>query len=291
MMLITTAFVFGLSRAAGDPRYLYLTEYTTGEQWDQWGVMMGLDRPLVVQYWSWLVDALRLDFGDSLQQKRPATELILERAPATLRLSGVSFLFGMILATPLGVLSAVKRGTVWDYLGRIIALTGQSMPGFWLGIVLIMFFSVQLGWFPTGRQGGLDSYVLPMITLGWYPAAAMLRLTRSAMLEVLNAEFVTLARAKGVNRSVVIWKHVFRNALITPLTYASLLMAGFITGSVITETVFAWPGLGRLGVQSVINNDFPLMAAIVLMTAVIYVGANFIVDLLYAVVDPRIRYA
>ena len=197
----------------------------------------------------------------------------------------------MILATPLGVLSAVKRGTVWDYLGRIIALTGQSMPGFWLGIVLIMFFSVQLGWFPTGRQGGLDSYVLPMVTLGWFPAAAMLRLTRSAMLEVLNAEFVTLARAKGVSQSMVIWKHVFRNALITPLTYASLLIAGFITGSVITETVFAWPGLGRLGVQSVTNNDFPLMAAIVLMTAVIYVGANFIVDLLYAVVDPRIRYA
>ena len=290
MMLVTTAFIFAMSRAAGDPRYLYLTEYTTGEQWEAWGRTMGLDRPLVVQYWEWLVDALRLDFGDSLQQRRPAVELVIERAPATLRLAGAAFIFAMVVAIPLGVLSAVKRGSIWDYLGRIFALTGQAMPGFWLGIVLIMFFSVQLDLLPTGRQGGLNSYILPMITLGWYPAAGMLRLTRSSMLEVLDAEFVKLARAKGVSRRGVIWKHVFRNALITPLTYASLLLAGFVTGAVITETVFSWPGLGRLGVQAVNNNDFPVMAAIVLMTAVIYVVANLAVDLLYAIVDPRIRY-
>ena len=291
MLLATTAFVFGLSRAAGDPRYLYLSEYTTPAQWEQWGEVMGLNRPLPVQYLDWLGDALRLDFGESLWQKRPALDLVIERFPATAKLAGVAFGVSVFVAIPLGVLSAVKRASPADYAGRIFALLGQSMPGFWLGIVLIMIFAVQLGWLPTGRQDhGIRSYILPAITLGWYPAAGLLRLTRSAMLEVLDSEFMKMARAKGVGPTATIWKHAFRNALIGPLTYSGLLFAGFITGAVITESVFSWPGLGLLGIQAVNNNDFAVMVAVVLMTGAVFVAANLAVDLIYALVDPRIRF-
>ncbi len=291
MLLVTTAFVFGLSRAAGDPRYLYLNEYSTAAQWEQWGEAMGLNRPLVVQYADWLWDALRLDFGNSIQQRRSALELVLERAPATLRLAGVAFLFALLVSLPFGVLSAVKRGTVLDYSGRVFALLGQSMPGFWMGIVLIMIFAVELGWLPTGRQEhGIRSYVLPAITLGWYPAAGLLRLTRSSMLEVLDAEYMKMARAKGVGGNMIVWKHAFRNALIGPITFSGFLIAGFVTGAVITENVFSWPGLGQLGIQAVSNNDFPVMVAVVFVTAGAFVAANLIVDLLYAAIDPRIRF-
>ena len=290
MILATTAFVFGLSRAAGDPRLLYLDESMPPTQWDEWGEIMGLNRPLPIQYLDWLGDSLRLNFGDSLWQKRPALDLVMERAPGTAKLAVVAFSFSAFVAVPLGVLSAVKRSSPADYAGRIFALLGQSAPGFWLGIVLIMIFAVQLDWFPTGRQDhGIRSYVLPAITLGWYPAAGLLRLTRSSMLEVLDSEYMKMARAKGVASRVLIWKHAFRNALIGPLTYSGLLFAGFITGSVITETVFSWPGVGRLGIQAVSQNDFPVMVAVVLMTAAAFVLANLIVDLLYAWIDPRIR--
>lgn len=291
MMFMITVFIFTLSRAAGDPRFLYLNEYTTEEQFQQWGKAMGLDRPLVVQYFVWLGKAIRGDFGESLSHKRPAIELVFERAPATLKLAGGAFVVAMVVGIPLGVLSAVKRGSVWDYVGRVFALTGQAAPGFWLGIVLIMVFAVQLHWLPTGRQGGFTHFILPTITLGWFPAAGMLRLVRSAMLAVLDSEFVKLARAKGVGRPTLIWKHAFRNALIAPMTYASLLLAGFITGAVVTETVFAWPGLGRLGVQAVNSNDFALIVAVVIAKSAVFVGANLTVDIMYAFVDPRIRYA
>ena len=290
MMLVTTAFVFGLSRAAGDPRLYYLDENTPTTQWDQWGEMMGLDRPMPIQYLDWLGDSLRLDFGDSLLEKRPALELVMERAPATARLALAAFSFSLIVAIPLGVLSAVKRSSPADYAGRIFALLGQSAPGFWLGIVLIMIFAVEFGWLPTGRQDhGIRSYVLPAITLGWYPAAGLLRLTRSSMLEVLDSEYMKMARGKGVGNVTIIWKHAFRNALIGPLTYSGLLFAGFITGAVVTETVFSWPGLGQLSIRSIAENDFAVMVAIVLMTAAAFVLANLIVDLLYAWIDPRIR--
>ena len=232
MMLVTTVFVFGLSRAAGDPRLFYLDENTPTTQWDEWGEMMGLDRPMPIQYLDWLGNSIRLDFGDSLLEKRPALEMVIERAPATARLALAAFAFSLIVAIPLGVLSAVKRSTVADYTGRVFALLGQSAPGFWLGIVLIMIFAVEFGWLPTGRQDhGIRSYVLPAITLGWYPAAGLLRLTRSSMLEVLDSEYMRMARAKGVGNVKVIWKHAFRNALIGPLTYSGLLLAGFHYGS------------------------------------------------------------
>jgi peptide/nickel transport system permease protein len=207
-----------------------------------------------------------------------------------LKLSGAALLFATIVGVPLGVLSAVRRGSFWDYAARIFSLGGQSVPGFWLGIMLILLFAVQLELLPTGRRGGIDHYILPSIALGWSSSAGFTRLIRSAMLQILDSEYIVFARAKGVNSRVIIWKHAFKNAVIVPLTFSGLLVASYITGTVVTETVFAWPGLGRLAVDAVFNNDFPVVTGVVLIFTLIYVGINLFVDIAYAVIDPRIRY-
>jgi peptide/nickel transport system permease protein len=216
--------------------------------------------------------------------------VIVERIPATLQLAASAAFFSVIVGVPLGVLSAVKRGSLLDYAGRTLALFGQALPPFWLGIMLILLFAVRIDWLPTSGRGGITHYILPSITLGWLTASGLLRIVRSSMLEVLDSEYIKLARAKGVSNRSVIWKHAFRNALLAPLTYAGLLLAAFITGAVVTETVFGWPGLGRLAVQSVNNNDFPTMTGIVLLFTVSYLGMNLLVDIAYAYIDPRIRY-
>ena len=291
MLLATTVFIFALSRASGDPRSMYLTERMSAERWQALGKAMGLHRPVPVQYLMWLGQVFQGDFGKSQRDQRDAMVVVRERLPATLQLAAGAFVFTVLLGIPLGVMSAVSRGSLWDYLGRTFALLGQAMPGFWLGIILIIIFSVNLELLPTGRRGGVDHYILPSITLGWFTAAGLLRLIRSSMLEVMDSEFVKLARAKGVRPWVLVWKHAFRNALIAPLTFAGLLLGGFLTGTVVTETVFQWPGVGRLAVSAVLNNDFPIMAATMLLFTVIYVGTALIVDLLYAFVEPRIRFA
>ena len=291
MLLATTVFIFALSRASGDPRSMYLTERMSAERWQALGKAMGLHRPVPVQYLMWLGQVFQGDFGKSQRDQRDAMVVVRERLPATLQLAAGAFVFTVLLGIPLGVMSAVIRGSLWDYLGRAFALLGQAMPGFWLGIILIIIFSVNLGLLPTGRRGGVDHYILPSITLGWFTAAGLLRLVRSSMLEVMDSEFVKLARAKGVRPRVLVWKHAFRNALIAPLTFAGLLLGGFLTGTVVTETVFQWPGVGRLAVNAVLNNDFPVMAATMLLFTLIYVGTALIIDLLYAFVDPRIRFA
>ena len=289
LVLATTIFVFVMSRQTGDPRHLFLSEQSTQEEWDAWGVDLGLDRPTWQQYVIWLGNAITGDFGESIRQRRPSLDVVTERIPATLELAAGSFLFAIVTGIPLGVLSALKRGSLLDYIGRTFALIGQAAPVFWLGIVLVLIFSVNLGWLPVARRGGLEHYVLPSITLGWLFASSFLRLTRSAMLEVLDSEFIKFARAKGVNNNVVIWKHAFRNALLPSLTYAGLLLAGLITGAVITETIFSWPGLGSLAVTSVLQLDFPVLTAIVCVITLAYAGMALLIDLLYAVADPRIR--
>ncbi|MEX0760898.1 MAG: ABC transporter permease [Dehalococcoidia bacterium] len=289
-ILAVSVIVFSLSQVRGDPRLLLLDDNTSQEQWDAWGKEMGLDRPLPVQYLVWLGKAVKGDFGKSLWEQRPVTESILMRIPATLQLGGASWIFAMALGIPLGVLSAVKRGSFWDYVGRATATFGQALPPFWLGIMLLLFFSFQLNWLPSGRQGGLDHLVLPAITLGWLSAAGMLRLVRSAMLEVLDSEYVKLARCKGVSEWKVIWKHAFRNAVLVPLTYSVLILSGFLTGTVVTETVFSWPGLGRLTVTAINANDFPLMAGTVMFATFFFVAATFLLDLTYVALDRRIRY-
>lgn len=290
MLVAVSVFLFSLTRAAGDPRFLYLNEYTTKEQWDSWGKAMGLEKPLVVQYAVWASKAVKGDFGRSLRDQRPALSVVKERIPATLQLGTAAFIIAVMVAVPLGVMSAVKKGTGWDYFGRTFALFGQAMPSFWLGLMLIIIFAVQLRLLPTGQRGGPDHFILPAITLGWISAAGLLRLVRSAVLEVLDSEFIKLARAKGVGEREIIWKHALKNALIPPLTYSGIIFAAFITGSVVTETVFGWPGLGRLGIDAVNNNDFPVIVAVVSFLTLIYVGVALFVDVAYAFVDPRIRY-
>ena len=283
---------------AGDPRYLYAQEGGYGitpERWESLGVEMGLDKPVIWQYTVWLGNILKGNWQDSLLDRKDVLGKIMNRLPATLKIGLASYIFAGVIGIPLGVLSAVKRGTVWDFLGRGFALFGQALPVFWLGIVLILVFSVWLRWLPTGTLGESGNnpkfFILPTITLGWIAAASYLRLVRSAMLEVLDSEFIKLARAKGVSSNKVIWKHGFRNALIAPLTFSSLLLTAFITGAVVTETIFSIPGLGRLAFEAISNNDFPIMVGVVLVFTFMYVGMNFITDILYAYIDPRIRYA
>jgi len=303
-IVAATAIVFALSRMAGDPRLLYAKPGGYGvseEAYEALGKKLGLDKPLVAQYFMWLGRMLRGDLGNTLLDEKPVTRVLGEKVGATLQLGLAAWLFATIVGIPLGVLSAVKRGTVWDYAGRGFALFGQALPAFWVGIMAILVFAVELGWFPSGTRGtpegfplawdNIKYYILPSITLGWLAAAGYLRLTRSAMLDVLDSEFIKLARAKGVNNVKVIWKHAFRNALIPPLTFSALLMAGFITGAVVVETVYAWPGVGRMAVDAVNNNDFPVLTGAVLMFTLVFVTMNFLADLAYAFIDPRIRYA
>jgi peptide/nickel transport system permease protein len=300
-IIAATLFVFVLSRLQGDPRNVMLNVgYVSPEQWEQWGKDLHLDKPLIFQYFIWIGKGIfQGDFGDSLKTGQPVMQMVVGFAPASLQLGLSATLFVLITGIPLGMLSAVKRGTIWDVIGRTFAVFGQALPPFWLGIMLILIFAVQLEWLPPGTRGDDDEsplsrlryFVLPAITLGWLASAGLMRLVRSSMLEVLDSEFVKLARAKGVSNATLIWKHALKNSLIPPLTFSALIMAAFIAGTVVTETVFAWPGLGFMTVQAIINNDFPVMTTAVMMFTIIYVMTVFIVDILYAFIDPRIRYS
>ena len=295
-----TILVFTLSRTMGDPLLLYANEGygRTPEQMAALERYLGLDRPLIVQYFMWLGNALTGDLGNSLVDRRPVTRLLLERAPATIQLAVAGWVLATIVGIPLGVLSAVKRASVWDYVGRVFALFGQATPAFWFGIVAILIFSVMLGWLPTSTRPTdvplpiqIKHFILPTVVLAWGPAAGYLRLTRSAMLEVLDSEYIKLARAKGVRGPAVVWKHAFKNALIPPVTVSVLLLAGYLNGATVVEIIFAWPGLGRLALSSLYNNDFPLLTGSVLLITLLYLAAYFISDVIYAILDPRIRYS
>ena len=301
--IAATIVVFGISRAAGDPLLLYAKPGGYGvspEQIETLEKKLGLDRPLAVQYVMWLSRVMRGDLGRTLLTETPVSKVVGQKIAATFQLGFAAWLLATVVGIPLGVISAVNRGSPLDYVARIFALLGQAVPSFWLGIMSILLFAVLLGWLPVGTKGleegfplswtNLKFFVLPSITLGWGAAAGYLRITRSAMLEVLDSEYIRLARAKGASNNRAIWKHAFKNALLPPLTVSSLLLAGFITGSVVTEQVFAWPGLGRLAVRAVQDNDFPIMTAAALIFVGIFVILNFVTDILYAIVDPRIRY-
>lgn len=296
-MLVATLMVFSLSRVVGDPRLLYVQEGGYGlseEAWDALGVKLHLDKPVAVQYLYWLSEAVRGDLGDSMLDRKPVSEILFDALGPTLQLAFFGWIFATAVGIPLGVLSAVKRGSIWDYLGRGVALLGQTLPVFWVGIMGILIFAVQLRWLPVGTmpdEFSFKHFIMPAITLGWFSAAGYLRLTRSAMLDVMDSEYIKLARAKGVNATVVLWKHAFRNAIIAPLTFSSLVLAGFITGAIVTETVFSWPGLGRLAFTAVDDNDFPLIVGLMLLFTFMFLLVNLFTDILYAYVDPRIRFS
>ena len=295
-----TLIVFALSRLQGDPRNVMLNvDYVSPEQWEAWGKDFHLDKPVVIQYLIWIGKGIfQGDFGTSLKTGLPVLEMVKHFAPASVQLGLSATLFVLVTGIPIGIMSAVRRGTLLDAVGRTFAVFGQALPPFWLGIMLILVFSVNLDWLPSGTRGhdaanGFEKakhFIMPAVTLGWLASAGLMRLVRSSMLDVLDSEFIKLARAKGVGNTSVIWKHAFKNALIPPLTFSALILVGFIGGTVVTETVFAWPGLGMMTYTSILNNDFPLMTGAVLVFTIVYVFAVFLIDILYAFIDPRIRY-
>jgi len=274
-----------------DPLDVLLDARATEDDRKAMASVLGLDRPLPVQYAIYLGHAVLGNFGDSFKTRRPALTMVMERLPLTLELGTTAFLVSLVIAVPIGVISAVRRDTSVDVLGKVIALLGQSFPTFWLGLMLILLFAVTLEWLPASGAGGPAHLVLPSITLGWFTVAGIMRLVRSAMLDTLGQEYVVTARAKGLRESGVVWKHALRNALIPPLTYAGLIFVGLLAGAVVTETVYAWPGVGQLVIESVAFRDFPVIQVILLLFGVMYVGMNLVIDLLYIWIDPRIGLA
>jgi peptide/nickel transport system permease protein len=290
-LAILTVVVFVLARATGDPLQLILPMSASEEDYANARQYLGLDRPYVEQYFSFVGRALTGDFGNSLRARRPVVELIRDRLPNSLKLAAFAMTASLLMAFPLGVIAAVHKGTVIDRAAQVIAVLGQSLPTFWVAIVLIEVVAGRLQWLPAAGIDGFASYVLPGFTLGWFVVAGMMRLLRSSMLEVLDTEYVKLARVKGVVERRVVWLHALKNALIPVVTFAGIYFSILVTTAIVVETVFAWPGLGRLAYEAITSRDFPVIQAVVLTTAAIVALVNLSVDCLYAFIDPRIRYA
>ena len=289
VVLLSLTAVFGMVRLGGDPVLLFLPMDIQSKDVDEFRERLGFNDPLLVQYGRFMAGALRGDFGESLRYRQDAVGLVLERLPATLLLAGSAIALTLLVAVPLGVVTAVRRDTLADHLGTVATVLGQATPGFWLGLMLIYVFAVQLRWLPTGGMGTPEHLVMPSVVLAAFFAARVTRLTRSAMLDVLNEEFITTARAKGLGEGRVIGKHTLRNSAIPIVTLAGLEAGQLLGGAVITETIFAWPGLGRLTVQALLNRDFPVVMAAVSFTSIVYTTLNLLVDLAYGWLDPRVR--
>ena len=282
--------VFFIARLTGDPIVLMVPQEATQEDFDRIRKMYGLDKPIYVQYWIFISGAIRGDFGVSVRWNEPCLEVFLRNFRNTLVLGSAAMLWASLIAIPTGILCAVKVGKWFDNFGKIYALLGQATPVFWVGIMMVLIFGVRLRLFPTYGMGTWQHLVLPSFTLGWYFCAAQLRLTRSAMLDVLDSEHIKMARIIGVSSVTVVIKQAFKNASITVVTMAALQFIILINGTVITETVFAWPGVGRLAVDSIFARDYPMVQTIVFIASCLFVFMNLFVDILYAYIDPRIRY-
>jgi peptide/nickel transport system permease protein len=289
LLVMVATIVFFLGRLTGNPVDLMLPEDATAEDRANLVKTLGLDAPIFDQFVIFITRAVQGDLGQSIRMKQPAVEAFFDRLPNTLAIIPWALLLGMACGIPLGVVAALNRGGMLDRLAGTVAVLGVAMPSFWLGVLLIFVFSVELGWLPSSRMGGPAHYVLPVITLGTFLVAGFMRITRSAMLEVMDSEFVKLARIKGLSETTVIWKHCLRNALIPVLTLWGVFVGNLITGAIVTETVFAWPGIGRLTYEAVIYRDVPLLQAVIILKSVLILSINLGVDILYAYVDPRIR--
>ena len=289
-LLILSLAVFLSVHLTGDPAAYLLPPEGEVREYELLKRQMGLDKPLVVQYGLFLSNVVRADFGESHIMGRSARGLLFERFPATLQLAGIAFLLTMVVGIPLGVLSAVKRDSIFDQIGKLFAVAGIAAPSFWIAIMLVLVFGALLGWLPTYGRGGIDHFILPAFVLSWNSMAGVLRLSRSSMLEVLDSEYVKFARIKGLSERLVIYKHALKNAVIPVLTFSGLTLAGLLNGSVAIEVVFAWPGIGRLMLQGISQRDFPIVQATVLAAGFLYIITALMVDILYAYVNPRIRY-
>jgi peptide/nickel transport system permease protein len=290
VLLGVTLLIFVLTRLSGDPTALYLGDDATEAEIEAFRERMGWNRPILVQYAAFLWHVTQGDFGTSLRHREPALQLVLERMPATLELTVVSLAFSLALAVPVGVFSAVWRNSIFDSVARSLALCGLCIPNFWFGIVLIIVFAVELGVLPAFGRESAANLILPGITLGFSSAATTMRLLRSNVLEVLGLDYVRTARAKGLGEWVVLTRHVLKNAAIPTVTVMALQLGHLLSGAVITETVFAWPGMGRLAVQAIANRDFTVVQAFVGVSAIMFTLANLAADLTYTLLDPRIRH-
>ncbi len=282
--------VFVAQRLSGDPVALLLPMDATEADFEAMRSALGLDRPLPVQFVVFLRDALLGDFGHSYLWNMPAMDLVLERLPATLELALAGLVFALALAVPLGVLSAVHRGGWIDNAAKLFAMLGQAMPGFWVGLLLIVLVAVKLQWLPAYGRGTVGHLVLPAIALGWYPVAAMTRTLRSAMLDIMQSDYVRMERAIGLPERAIVWRFALRNAAVPLVTLIGVYFANMLGGAFVIEVVFAWPGVGRAVVEAVFARDFPVVQAGVILAAVIFVVVNLIVDLTYGLIDPRIRH-
>jgi peptide/nickel transport system permease protein len=289
-LVLLSIIIFLLVRISGDPAVLLVEPGASKEDLAQVRQQLGLDSPLPMQYVTFMSNIVRGDFGKSFYYRTPVLELYLSRLPASLLLAAVAMTFSLLIGIPTGIIAAVRVNGWWDSAGKIFALLGLSIPSFCVGLVMILFFSVYLGWLPSSGSGSVWHLIMPAFALGWYFAAAHMRLTRSSMLEVMGSEFVKLARIKGLPEMLVVSKHALKNALVPVLTLAGINVVLMVNTAVVIETVFAWPGIGRLLYEGIAFRDFPVVQATVMMSGLMVVVASLVVDILYAVIDPRIRY-
>jgi ABC-type dipeptide/oligopeptide/nickel transport system permease component len=288
-VFLLATFVFFMMRIVGDPVAALAQEDASEEQIEALRVRLGLDAPMLEQYGDFLLGILQGDLGVSYRSNRDAVELVMERLPATLQLAAVALGLAVLVAVPVGVISAVKPGSLVDSVSRVIAVLGQSLPVFWLAILLIMVFAVNLGWLPAGGIGGFEHLILPGLALSVYSIPLTMRLTRSALLDELGKDYIRTGRAKGLKEWEVVTKHGLRNSMIPVITVLALRIGSIITGAIVLEEVFAYPGLGRLGVQALQTYDFPVIQAFLIFIAIVTVAISLIADILYTVVDPRVR--
>ncbi|MDP2619294.1 MAG: ABC transporter permease [Hyphomicrobiales bacterium] len=290
-LIIISLFVFGMVRLTGSPIDMMLPIDATPEMRAELAHELALDKPLPIQYFAFLADLVQGDLGTSIRTRLPVTKLLMDRLPSTLLLVGASIALAILAGVPLGILAAMRRDGPWDLLGRFLVLFGQSVPTFWAGIVLISIFAVQLRLLPAGREGGWEHLVLPSAALGLFGfmLAGIMRLLRGSMIETLESDYVRFARIKGLSEVRIAWKHALPNALIPVITFIGFYFGIMISGAIVVETVFAWPGIGRLAFEAVQWRDYPVVQGVVLLIAVITLAANLLVDFLYSYLDPRIR--
>jgi peptide/nickel transport system permease protein len=290
-LLLLSLTVFAVVRATGDPAVLLVGPGASKDDLASARTLWGLDAPYPQQYVTFITNALRGDLGTSFQYRVPVRDLYFERLPNSLLLAGCALVISLVLGIPLGIVSAVKSGSRWDSVAKVVGMFGLSVPNFFIGLVMINIFAVWLHWLPAAGIGTWQHLIMPAIALGWYFVASMLRLTRSSMLEVLDSEYIKLARLKGLPERIVIVKHAFKNALIPVLTLAGINLVIMVNVAVIIETIFAWPGIGRLLYEGISFRDFPVVQGLVILAGAMIVGVNLLLDLVYAWIDPRIRYA